>query len=150
MRNLWAFSKEGFESIPPENFKELSLPSTPINNCLGWVEIPSHAINQALPYGSLMKMEESYFGIVYDFVPRARLNPDAISSQLDFFHVAGFDIVPFNPTNWRGEGILIDFSDIVSPLAPDWHWRRTNYAKYQTLYHGAIQGLAQKGLLQLG
>lgn len=104
------------------------------------------AINQAAPGALEIKGEETYFCIVYAFVPGKRLRADTILSQMDFFHAVGFDIVPFNPANWRGEGVLIDFSDIISPF---FHldWDNARYAKYQETYCATVRGLARKGIL---
>lgn len=47
---------------------------------------------------------------------------DNILTQLDFFHVIGFMNVAINENNWLGDGVLVNFSDLVHPFAGRW-WR---------------------------
>lgn len=94
-----------------------------------------------------IKNEETYFCIIYAFVPKGNIDIDVIVSQLDFFHIVGFYNVPFNPTNWRGEGVLVDFSDIVSPFAHELHWGRNSYAMSQAMHPAIVHGHARKGRL---
>ncbi|KAI1499395.1 hypothetical protein F5X99DRAFT_430776 [Biscogniauxia marginata] len=122
IRNLKAFSTEGIGCPPPPHYKSFS-PHIQINTCLGWMVINGHQVRSALkalgvvPY---LKTDESYFAIVYSFVPKGDLDEDIIQSHLDFFYLAGFECVPLKEDNWRGSGILVDFSDLVSPHAPEW------------------------------
>lgn len=150
LRNLWAFSKEGsIETSVPKHFEPFALNGR-MNDCLGWTELKGSTINLALTEAGILgdiKDEETYFCIIYAFVPKGKLDADVILSQLDFFHIVGFYNVPFNPANWRGEGVLVDFSDIVSPFAHELDWRRGSYAMNQAMYRGVVQGLARKGLL---
>lgn len=127
LRNLRAFSEEGsVDKCPPKHFEPFS-PSVQINDCLGWTELKGSTINLALRKARILwdiKDEETYFCIIYTFVPKGVINVDVVLSQLDFLHITGFYNVPFNPTNWGGDGVLVDFSDIVSPFAHRLEWDR--------------------------
>ncbi|KPM34267.1 hypothetical protein AK830_g12308 [Neonectria ditissima] len=125
LRNLFAFSDEaGEKGSPPDHFEPFA-PDVRVNDCFGWTELSGSTINAALSKARVpMDIDngERYFAIVYAFVPKGRLEGGAILSQLDFFHIAGFYSVPFNLTNWLGTGVLVDFSDIVSPFADRYDW----------------------------
>ncbi|KAB5576235.1 hypothetical protein GE09DRAFT_619468 [Coniochaeta sp. 2T2.1] len=151
LRNLWAFSDEGnVQCDPPPQYSQFNPPDVQINKCLGWTKLTGRSILQALNRARILtdiKSDETYFPIVYDFVPKGKLEADTILSQLDFFHVAGFYNVPFNPTNWLGRGVLVDFSDIVSPLAHELDWDKQSYAMNQEMYHAGVRSFERKGLL---
>lgn len=152
LRNLWAFSEEGSNSMeesPPKRFEPFS-PKARINDCLGWTELKGSAINSALMETDVfsdIKNEETYFCIIYAFVPEGNIDADVVISQLDFFHVVGFYSVLVNLANWRGEGVLVDFSDIVSPFAHELDWVRSDYAGGQAMYRGAVRDLVRNGRL---
>lgn len=151
LRNLRAFSDEGnLQCDPPPQYSQCIPPNVQINRCLGWTELTGRSILRALNRARILKdikSDETYFSIVYDFVPKGKLEADTILSQLDFFHIAGFYNVPFNLTNWLGRGVLVDFSDIVSPFAHDLDWDEQSYALNQEMYHAKVRSLERKGLL---
>jgi len=71
---------------------------------------------------------EEYYAIVYEFVPESQLvDMDVMQSQLDFYWLAGFCLVPMRLENWKGPGVLIDMADIICP----WHagWFQTWYRR---------------------
>ncbi len=45
-----------------------------------------------------------------------------VQRHFDFFYLAGFVLVPFREPNWRGKGVLVDFSDLVPPHSRRW-WK---------------------------
>lgn len=61
------------------------------------------------------------------FVPEGLLEEDMVQSSLDFFYLAGFVCVLVKLDNWRGSGILVDFSDLILPHSPA--WRQFYYGK---------------------
>ncbi len=93
------------------------------------------------------KHDETYFCIVYAFVPLAMVKVDVVTSQLEFFHTVGFFNDLFYPSNWRGEGVLVDFCDIVSPWAHRLEWREKEYAGQQEHYHAIVERSEQSGAL---
>jgi hypothetical protein len=151
LRNLRAFSDEGnLQGGPPPQHYQPFTPNVQINRCLGWTELTGRSIVQALRRARTIQDiqdDETYFSIVYGFVPKDKLEADTILSQLDFFHITGFHNVPFNPNNWLGRGVLVDFSDIVSPFAHPLEWEKHSYAFEQEWYHAGIRRLERKGLL---
>jgi hypothetical protein len=67
----------------------------------------------------LFEPDIKYFGIVYEYIPHAILEPTAMQRQIDFFHYAGFSCIqPANEENWQGPGIKLDFGDFVTPVEP--------------------------------
>lgn len=101
-----------------------------------------------VPFG--VEVDETYFCIVYALVPfpEGQLDVDAVVSQLDFFHITGFHSVAFNPDNWLGRGVLVDFSDLVSPLENDLRWVTCEYAEHQATCRAMISGLSSRGDLR--
>lgn len=123
IRNLQAFSTEYLQRRPPPNFKRFE-PDTLVNSCLGWTMLNGpkvHSVLQKLgASGPCLREATSYFAIVYAFVPEGTLDEKTIQAQLDFFYLTGFVCAPVREGNWRSSGVLVDFSDIISPLAPGW------------------------------
>jgi len=138
LANLEAFSAEccgedGGSSHRP-GWKPVDIKPL-VNNCFGWTEISRDDTYKALrrasrercqweisrPYAD-MDNNESRFAIVYSFVPKDELDPGIVQEQLDFFHLVGFCLVPFNEGNWRGKGTLVDFCDLVAPHSKGWWW----------------------------
>ncbi len=65
---------------------------------------------------------------------------------MDFFYCAGFFSVPFKPDNWCGEGVLVDFSDLILPT--DHRWRAHLYGRKVKIHTGtwALEGMNHEGL----
>lgn len=127
IRNLKAFSteySEKYRASPPPTFQRF-IPDVHINECLGWTQLDGDRVWSLLhkmragPCPGLTQLPW-YFAIVYTFVPEATLDEDVVQSHLDFCYLAGFICVPVKLDNWRGSGILVDFSDLVSPHFPEW------------------------------
>ena len=136
--NLRAFStatstSKSSESAPktPENLAPFT-PNVKITGCLGWTEfkgsdINGHFIRTRAPCFLDLKDDETYYAIIYEYIHGWKLEADDIIAQLGFFHITGFSLVPFKCNNWRGSGVLVDFSDIVSPFADSPWWRESEY-----------------------
>ncbi|KAH7265819.1 hypothetical protein B0J15DRAFT_579717 [Fusarium solani] len=150
IRNLFAFSDEGYaKSPPPEHFVPFE-PSVEINRCIGWTELSGRDINAALRRAWVhqdIDDNQTYFAIVYSFVPKAKLKAETIISQLEFFHITGFYNVSSDFTNWLGAGVLVDFCDIVHPFAQELEWSEHWYAKNPSMLHAAVRYQAQEGIL---
>ncbi|KAK1771988.1 hypothetical protein QBC33DRAFT_592853 [Phialemonium atrogriseum] len=54
-----------------------------------------------------LEEEESYFAIIYSFVPQEVLDVNTVQSQLDFFHRTGFMVTLSREENWRGQVVLL-------------------------------------------
>ncbi|OIW22697.1 hypothetical protein CONLIGDRAFT_587014 [Coniochaeta ligniaria NRRL 30616] len=151
IRNLWAFSNEGHEQCePPPQYFQPFTPDVQINRCLGWTELGGRSIIRALNRARVLKdmdSDKTYLAIVYEFVPKEKLQVDTILSQLDFFYATGFHHVPFNPSNWLGKGVLVDFSDIIWPFAHPYEWNERQYAKGHKLDHASVRGFERRALL---
>ncbi|KAM5347284.1 hypothetical protein ACJ41O_010289 [Fusarium nematophilum] len=149
LRNLFAFTDEGAEqSSQSPNREPFTFDERRINRCFGWTRVSGLDVNQALwRAGVLMDISDdvTYYAIVYEFVPKARLDADKILVQHDFFHLAGFYSVTFNPTNWLADGVLVDFSDLVSPFVDEGWWRERSYGENLWVYPASVRSLAKKG-----
>lgn len=130
LRNIRAFSKEYAEKYQsererPPGFEAFAL-KPQINDCLGWMQLDGDFIWSLVrkfrlgPYRGLQTRLPWYYAIVYKFVPQGTLDDDVVQSQYDFFYLAGFCIAHFKEDNWRGSGILVDFSDLVLPHLLQW------------------------------
>jgi len=150
LENLRAFSDEGRCAChEPEALlgREPFSSDAQVNGCLGWSELNGSDIPRTHRHWDI-KVDETYFCIVYDFVPKDKLDVDTIVSQLDFFHLAGFHNVPFNPANWRAGGVLVDFSDLVSPFENKLRWDRELYALHQSICRPMISHFSDEGRLK--
>ena len=68
------------------------------------------------PVHAKLQENKSSYAIVYSFVPKAEeLELSAVQERLDFFHLAGFNLIPYKEDNWHGKGILVDLSNILPP-----------------------------------
>ncbi|KAK7755441.1 hypothetical protein SLS62_002669 [Diatrype stigma] len=136
---------EGLKVFPANGEDEATLKS--INSCLGWMELDSDEVEREL--GPLRWEFPHYnreadegvldrdlprgkvFCLVYRFVPEeGPMDLKYIMRQADFFHAVGFDFhgSEFKGNNWRGKGVLVDMSDIVS--MNDRAWDDDAYAWY--------------------
>ena len=136
LRCLYAFSADGlasrpFDSLPAGQKVAVADSSTRIRKCLGWVrllgadfvslnntiEIDEYAESKGEGSASYIQADREYFGIVYEYIPSAKLERDAVQRQLDFFHHIGFESCQgAKEQNWQGPGILLDFGDYNAPV----------------------------------
>ena len=132
LRNLHAFSDEGrisrSDSIP-DGFSPFQS-DVHTNPCLGWtefrgVDVNNHIKRTRAQTPADFKSDETYYAIVYAYVSGRELEPDKMVEQLEYFHITGFLNIRFNPNNWLGSGVLVDFCDIVS-LFERW-WMHPDY-----------------------
>ncbi len=148
-KNLKAFAVECGEEKPrPSDWKPLNLRPL-INDCFGWTEMSLGDTYAALKCASKKRGQfevdrayadldknESCFAIVYSFIPEDTLDASIVQEQLDFFHLAGFVLVPFRDQNWKGKGTLVDFSDLIAPHSQGW-WRVEDYQRMDVGWHFA-------------
>lgn len=139
--NLHAFSEEGrherrFRSLP-NAVPYSSIPRQ--RECFGWIKVSGrelHNMDKSIrpPRDTLdgvvreILPSELYHAVVYEFISEEHhLDMDVLQSQLDFFWLTGFCLVPLRVENWKGPGILIDMADIICP----WHagWFQTRYSQ---------------------
>lgn len=128
LQNLktFAVNDDGSSKVPEEEMKDLQLFQTSdaddaaimaINNCLGWTDLDTSDVLRdlkRLQCPALPKLPEpKVFCIAYRFVPEGELDMKTVVAQANFFHVAGFYQRQFKGNNWRGRGVLVDFSDLV-------------------------------------
>lgn len=154
--NLEAFAGDCLvEECPARLNREPLDVNTKIIDCFGWTQLPRGDVFTALSHASKRRDQfpqegrayadldenESCFAIVYSFVPEEKLDADVVQRQLDFFHVAGFNLAPFRERNWRGEGILVDISDLIPPHGRGW-WRQGDYQRMNV--RGYISDLEER------
>lgn len=94
------------------------------------MKIPGRALEKPLRYfrtwqGVDVKCE--YYAIIYEFISPPVPERDVVQSQLDVFHRIGFSLESLKRDNWRGQGLLVDFSDILAPL--DRYWSPRKHAR---------------------
>jgi hypothetical protein len=103
---------------------------TRIRKCFGWTRVRGkdfRALNKDMEIDyyaaepgvteSYLEADQEYFAIVYEYIPPAKLELDAVQRQLDFFHHIGLH--PCQDAcerNWQGPGILLDFGDYDVPV----------------------------------
>ncbi|KAK4078102.1 hypothetical protein Purlil1_12071 [Purpureocillium lilacinum] len=135
VRNLHAFSDEGrqrkrFRDVPGA----INHTSTPrLRECFGWTTVaggdlcalqpdvrPPRVHMDGRPRG--ISPNESYYAILYELLPddTCALVADVLQSQLDFFWLCGFCLVPLRSENWKGPGILLDLADLICPWQAGW------------------------------
>jgi len=138
IRNLRGFSKdygEKYRSNPPASFEACPAPTIQINKCLGWTRLDGELVWELLrkrrlfPPRDLTERLPWYFAMVYAFVPEGPHRTEVILSQYDFYYLAGFVCAPFKKDNWRGSGILVDFSDLTLPFASRRQWSEMLYGR---------------------
>jgi hypothetical protein len=127
LQNLKSFSIEGRDQNCRTDNLELFSPNVQLTPCYGWTQLSGAAIKAYVPIPTELRDEEQYFAIVYDFVPKGRLEFENIVNQLNFFHITGFLNVPLNCENWLSTGVLVDFSDIVPLHTGRRWWRESEY-----------------------
>lgn len=146
LRNLTAFAAEPpvqYSPAPPAtlDWTPVDWKTLEIHTCFGWTEMPYSHVMQALACssksaGQFPQVDRAYadldkdgrcFAIVYSFVPKEELEVEIVQQQLDFFHLAGFVLVPFREQNWRGKGVLVDLCDLVPPHSE--RWRQDDYRR---------------------
>lgn len=142
LRCLYAFSTDGllsrpFDQLPAEQKFAISGSPTRLRECYGWTRVRGAdflALNDSIEVqedvdssdgevsASLLEADREYFALVYEYIPKAGLEFDAVQRQLDFFYHIGFQHcqVP-DQRNWQGPGILLDFGDYHSPVDQWFH-----------------------------
>jgi hypothetical protein len=120
-----------FDELPAEQKVAISDSFTRIRKCYGWTRVRGadfHALNDVITVNeyaeakgegsaSFIYSDQEYFALVYEYIPSAKLELDAVQRQLDFFYHIGFH--PCQDAmgrNWQGPGILLDFGDYNSPV----------------------------------
>jgi len=89
----------------------------------------------------------TFFCIVYDFIEGRDLSPQQILETSTFFHTLGFHLEPFNPDNWWGRGVLIDYGDIVPPVGGCWGFNERAYPRQLEWAEEKVYRLERTGLL---
>lgn len=116
-----------------------------VNSCLGWMEVDMENIMKDLdpllgPEQREVLPNNKAFCIVYPFVPdQGPLDKEKITRQTNFFHMTGFHQVEFKWDNWRGEGVLVDHSDLVSPWDYLWQMYQYDYAGFSSGYGSDVE-----------
>ncbi|SPQ19173.1 c24314d0-54a7-4b87-9e1c-9fa5156454ae [Thermothielavioides terrestris] len=138
LRCLFAFSDESrrirpFDTLPAEQRTAVCASQTRIRRCFGWtavrgedvaclnrfISIDTRALRKGEATASRFDRGRQYIGIVYEYVPKAALEQEAVRRQLDFFHWTGFQrCQAVKQANWQGPGMLLDFGDYNSPVDP--------------------------------
>ncbi|KAI1074853.1 hypothetical protein F5B20DRAFT_562058 [Whalleya microplaca] len=146
VNNLEAFSDEG--RLLKEDFQEGDLmafkSNAKITDCLGWVEFDPTSFENAtawVDHGIRLGQRPDpgpIFGIVYEWVSTEKLEKEIARSQLEFFHITGFSMRWFYPQNWLGNGILVDFSDIIPPFE-GLGWDDAEYRLYRKSCIGEME-----------
>ncbi|KAI0002837.1 hypothetical protein F4779DRAFT_114204 [Xylariaceae sp. FL0662B] len=137
IKNLEAFSDEGRlsrEDHQGEDLIEFTL-NPRLKRCLGWVEFEPDAFEdeaELAPGHKLHHLQDhdpgNIFGIVHEWIPSGQLDKEVIRAHLDFFHITGFATLGwFFDRNWQGNGILVDYSDIIAPVEGLLGWDAENY-----------------------
>jgi hypothetical protein len=122
-RNLKAFSTEYIGGGRPPGFVPFES-NTEINECLGWMKVTGLEFQEYAVASSDQLCQpdvtQDLYAIVYTWLPQGTLTKKALQDQLDFFWLTGFSLVPIADRNYRGSGILVDFSDPILPHDPTW------------------------------
>lgn len=134
MDNLLAFSTEGRQEQLVKDADAIEITSIPrMKKCFGWLKIDGEqffklhwrlrpevvklrnvADRQILP-------DRQYFAIVYEYIPEGDNDRGQMQQVLDFLWRAGFDFCQsLRKENWKS-GVLVDLSDIISPVGYSWH-----------------------------
>jgi hypothetical protein len=138
--SLYASSAEGrlarvFSELPDDQKVNLSelFATTHIRRCYGWIRLEGEALvhlNERITAGgrragkgelvpTQFEAGRHYYGIVYEYLPAAQFDVNALQQQIDFFYYAGFKTCQgANIVNWQGPGIKLDFGDYRSPVDP--------------------------------
>ena len=148
--NLRAFYEQAATRPQPKGYIPIENDAQLVG-CLGWTELKGSKVNQRLrgvPQEHKVA-DETYPAIVYQFVADAGVpDLDTIDAQANLFHLTGFQLVNFTETNWRGKGVLVDFSDIIPHHVGHPWWRERYYSRQGTgYYRGVAEYAIQKGLL---
>jgi len=77
--------------------------------------------------GQEINERADYYAIIYEFISPPVLERHVVQSQLDFFYRIGFSLESTKRDNWRGQGLLVDFSDLSALL--DKYWSQANHAR---------------------
>lgn len=126
--NLHAFSDEG-RSEPllkdaADCIEVSEMPRT--RKCYGWLKIKSEdAGGMKLKPGPIrmrnwereVEPGQTYYAIVYEYIPEAENDLERVAATLDFCWRAGLE-ASSKIDNWS-DGVLLDMSDLIPPLVPE-------------------------------
>ncbi|KAK4106031.1 hypothetical protein N658DRAFT_562995 [Parathielavia hyrcaniae] len=134
MDNLLAFSNEGRQQQRMKDLDAIIVSSIPrMKKCFGWLKIDGGYL-WSLPrstrptlvrlrtYGDRQILSDrQYIAIMYKYVPEGDSEPAQLQAVLDFFWRTGFDFTQsLRKENWKS-GVLVDWSDFMSPIGFQWH-----------------------------
>ncbi len=150
--NLKAFSDNsplGAKHPPPPGFSPFPLDPPELKACIGWAELSGDYIRYAAKRAGsgIGEGNATFFCIVYDFIEGRDLSPQQILETSTFFHTLGFHLEPFNPDNWWGRGVLIDYGDIVPPVGGCWGFNERAYPRQLEWAEEKVYRLERMGLL---
>ncbi|KAM6529107.1 hypothetical protein FALCPG4_010055 [Fusarium falciforme] len=149
IRNLFAFSDEGYAKSPsPEHFVPFE-PSVEINHCFGWTELSGRDINAALKRAWAhqdIDDNQTYFAIVYPFVPNHNWRPKPSFRNSNSSTLPGSTMLrSTSPIGW--EQVYLSTSVISSTHLPhELKWSEHWYAKNPSMLHAAVRYQAQEGI----
>lgn len=133
--NLLAFSTEGRQRQQVRSADSVQISSVPrMKKCFGWLKIDGEylynlphwrlrPISVRLPkYGDRCVVRgQQHFVIMYEYIPEGDNDTGQMQQVLDFLWQAGFEYTQtLQKENWKS-GVLVDLSDIRSPLDDRWH-----------------------------
>ncbi|KAF4944504.1 hypothetical protein FGADI_12643, partial [Fusarium gaditjirri] len=133
--NLHAFSNEGCSrQLYRKMLGALEYSAAPrLRECYGWTSIsgkelctmPSVLYPPEVRLGDEVRKispTDEYCAIVYEYVPSSDvgLDVDVVQAQLDFLWLGGWCLVPLQPANWGGVGILLDMGDPICLWHAGW------------------------------
>ncbi|EWZ78679.1 hypothetical protein FOWG_17097 [Fusarium oxysporum f. sp. lycopersici MN25] len=161
--NLHAFSNEGrSRQLHRKTLGAVKYSTAPrLRECYGWTSISGKELCTRLSIlhppevrlgDEVRKLSptEEYRAIVYEYVPSSDvgLDVDVVQAQLDFLWLGGWCLVPLQPANWGGVGILLDMGDPICLWHAGWFksWYKRRYAREITevfVNHGQLSAVTQ-------
>ncbi|TWU70512.1 hypothetical protein ED733_000242 [Metarhizium rileyi] len=148
LANLLAFSNEARQhNMGKQSHNLLSIDEIGkiprVRQCHGWLKVTGKELRDHWVRSSCREFEpppilvdkvvrsidntELYTAVVYEFIEETHNDHDVVHSVLDFFWRAGFSHAQSpKEENWKA-GVLVDWSDIASPVS--YGWKLTRYGK---------------------
>ncbi|OAA37387.1 hypothetical protein NOR_07086 [Metarhizium rileyi] len=148
LANLLAFSNEARQhNMGKQSHNLLSIDEIGkiprVRQCHGWLKVTGKELRDHWVRSSCREFEpppilvdkvvrsidnaEVYTAVVYEFIEETHNDHDVVHSVLDFFWRAGFSHAQSpKEENWKA-GVLVDWSDIASPVS--YGWKLTRYGK---------------------